>query len=74
MVTRGFTGRQSGSEQADRISPGQHLVDNSPVFTAGATPPTEAAEWSFTLKIGPRPVNAWGWSEFNALSRNQMTR
>ena len=27
MVTRGFTGRQSGSELSDRIPPGQHLVE-----------------------------------------------
>ena len=25
MVTRGFTGRGSGSNQADRVPPGQHL-------------------------------------------------
>jgi hypothetical protein len=56
MVTRGFTGRQSGSELSDRIRPGQHLVDNFPVLAAGLTPRIEPANWTFTLKIGPRPV------------------
>ena len=74
MVTRGFTGRQSGSELSDRIPPGQHLVDNFPVLTAGPTPRIEPADWTFTLKIGPRPVKAWNWSEFNALPRTKMTR
>src|SRR5262245_34411678 len=54
MVTRGFTGRQSGSELSDRIPPGQHLVDNFPVLTAGPTPRIEPADWTFTLKVGLR--------------------
>ena len=37
MVTRGFTGRQSGSEPSDWIPPGQHLVHNFPVLTVEAT-------------------------------------
>jgi DMSO/TMAO reductase YedYZ molybdopterin-dependent catalytic subunit len=74
MVTRGFTGRQSGSEPSDRIPPGQHLVDNFPVLTAGPTPRIDPADWTFTLKVGPRPVKAWSWSEFNALPQTRMTR
>ena len=74
MVTRGFTGRQSGSELSDRIPPGQHFVDNFPVLTAGPTPRIDSADWTFTLKVGPRPVKAWSWSEFNALPRTRMTR
>ena len=74
MATRGFTGRQSGSEPSGRIPPGQHLVDNFPVLTAGPTPRIEPADWTFTLKVGPRPVKAWNWSEFNALPRTKMTR
>src|SRR5215468_8907491 len=74
MTTRGFTGRQSGSELSDRIPPGQHLVDNFPVLTAGPTPRIDPADWTFTLKIGPRLVKAWSWSEFNALPRTRMTR
>ena len=58
MLTRGFTGLQSGSELPDRIPPGQHLVDNFPVVTAGPTLRIEPADWTFTLKIGPRQVKA----------------
>ena len=49
MLTRGFTGPQSGSDLSDRIPPGQHLVDNFPVLTAGPTPRIEFADWTFTL-------------------------
>ena len=57
-----------------RIPPGQHLVDNFPVLTAGPTPRIEPADWTFTLKVGPHPVKAWSWPEFNALPRTKMTR
>jgi DMSO/TMAO reductase YedYZ molybdopterin-dependent catalytic subunit len=70
----GSKGRQSGPELSDRIPPGQHLVDNFPVLTAGPTPRIEPADWTFTLKVGPRPVKEWSWSEFNALPRTRMTR
>src|SRR3954452_3512146 len=74
MVTRGFTGRQSGSEPSDRIPPGQHLVDDFPVLSAGPTPRIAQEKWTFTLKVGPKPVKSWNWTEFNALPQTKMTR
>ena len=74
MVTRGFTGRPRGPEQGERVPPGQHLVDYFPVLSAGATPRLEAADWHFTLKIGPRPVKRWTWAQFNDLPMTKMVR
>ena len=74
MVTRGFTGRQLSPDHADRIPPGQHLVDDFPVLSAGPTPDIPLNEWTFTLKSGPRPVMKWSWDEFNALPQTRMTR
>jgi DMSO/TMAO reductase YedYZ molybdopterin-dependent catalytic subunit len=74
MVTRGFTGRRPEGAQPDRIPPGQHLVDNFPVLSAGPTPRIEPDAWKFTLKVGPRPVKSWNWGEFNALPMTKMTR
>jgi DMSO/TMAO reductase YedYZ molybdopterin-dependent catalytic subunit len=74
MVTRGFTGRRSGPDHSDRIPPGQHLVQNFPVLSAGPTPRIAVEDWKFTLKIGPRPVKTWSWAEFNALPQTRMTR
>ena len=74
MVTRGFTGRRPGGNQSERIPPGQHLVENFPVLNAGPTPRVELETWKFTLKVGPRPVKVWNWSEFNALPQTKMTR
>lgn len=74
MATRGFTGKPPSEAHSDRIPPGQHLVENFPVLTAGPTPRVSLADWSFTLKIGPRPVKRWTWTEFEALAQTKMTR
>ena len=64
MVTRGFFGRKPPSELAHRIPPGQHLVDDFPVLSAGPTPRIALEKWSFTLKSGPKPVAKWDWAKF----------
>ena len=73
MVTRGFTGRGSG-DQSDRIPPGQHLVEDFPVLSAGPTPRVEPSDWKFTVKIGPKPVKTWNWGEFHTLPKTQVTK
>jgi DMSO/TMAO reductase YedYZ molybdopterin-dependent catalytic subunit len=74
MVTRGFTGRPPAADQSDRIPPGQHLVEDFPVLSAGPTPRVSLDDWSFTLKSGPRPVKRWSWAEFHDLPQSKMTR
>jgi DMSO/TMAO reductase YedYZ molybdopterin-dependent catalytic subunit len=74
MVTRGFFGRGRSEDESGRIPPGQHLVDDFPVLSAGPTPRIATADWSFTLKIGPKPVKTWTWEEFTALPIVKMTR
>ena len=74
MVTRGFTGRQSSSDQPARLPPGQHLVTDFPVLSAGPTPRITPEHWTFTMKVGPRTVAKWNWAEFNALPQTKMTR
>jgi DMSO/TMAO reductase YedYZ molybdopterin-dependent catalytic subunit len=74
MVTRGFTSKHSGDDRSGRIPPGQHIVENFPVLSAGPTPRVELESWKFMLKIGPRPVKSWTWTEFNGLPQTKMTR
>jgi DMSO/TMAO reductase YedYZ molybdopterin-dependent catalytic subunit len=74
MVTRGFTGRGRPPDGQGRIPPGQHLVDDFPVLSAGPTPHIAPDAWSFTLKVGPRPIKKWNWAEFNALPQTKLTR
>ncbi|MDQ6611057.1 MAG: molybdopterin-dependent oxidoreductase [Gemmatimonadota bacterium] len=74
MITRGFFGRRPSGEHAKRIPPGQHEVFDFPVLSAGPTPRVSTDNWTFTLRIGPKPVKRWSWDEFNALPRTTMTR
>ena len=74
MVTRGFVGRRPASGRADRIPPGQHETSDFPVLSAGPTPHVPLEHWSFTLRVGPKPVRRWTWEEFNALPRTKVTR
>jgi DMSO/TMAO reductase YedYZ molybdopterin-dependent catalytic subunit len=74
MVTRGFIGHQPPSELGQRIPPGQHLVEDFPVFSAGPAPTIGHDKWSFTLRVGPKPIAKWNWVEFNSLPQTKMTR
>jgi DMSO/TMAO reductase YedYZ molybdopterin-dependent catalytic subunit len=74
MTTRGFTGRQHPQGSAGRIPPGQHLVDDFPVLSAGPTPRISHEAWSLTLKVGPKPIKTWDWAAFTALPQTQVTR
>jgi DMSO/TMAO reductase YedYZ molybdopterin-dependent catalytic subunit len=74
VTTRGFKGRRLPPELAARVPPGQSLTSDFPVLSAGATPLIEAKDWSFVLKVGPRPIARWNWSEFNALPQTELKR
>lgn len=74
MVTRGFNRKLAVGDDLTRIPPGQHVVENFPVLSAGPTPRLELADWKFTIKIGPRPIKSWTWEEFNRLPTTKMTR
>lgn len=74
MATRGFTGRREPPATAARLPPGQHLVDNFPVLSAGPTPRISHDKWLFTLKVGPRPIRSWTWAQINALPQTDLTR
>jgi DMSO/TMAO reductase YedYZ molybdopterin-dependent catalytic subunit len=73
MVTRGFVGRRPNNATRGRLPPGQHLVEDFPVLTAGATPRVSTDTWSFSLRHGIRPVQSWTWQAFQKLPMTKMT-
>jgi DMSO/TMAO reductase YedYZ molybdopterin-dependent catalytic subunit len=73
MSTRGFTGSRPSSDLAGRVPPGQHVVTDFPVLTAGPTQHVDPNSWTFTLKLGPKPIKSWTWTEFNALPQTRVT-
>lgn len=72
ITTRGFFGRRPADDEAKRLPPGQYLEKGFPVLSAGPTPDVDLDAWTFTLKVGPRPVKKWTWRDFNALPRTAI--
>ncbi|HEY5809874.1 MAG TPA: sulfite oxidase-like oxidoreductase [Povalibacter sp.] len=73
MTTRGFTGRRPPTGMKERVPPGQSLTEGFPVLSATPTPHIPLDQWSFTLKVGPKPVARWNWKQFNALPQSEFT-
>jgi DMSO/TMAO reductase YedYZ molybdopterin-dependent catalytic subunit len=73
FVSRGFRGRRRDDAQSDRIPPGQYLVDDFPVLSAGPTPRTPLDEWIFSIQGGAEPAT-WTWEEFQALPSETVTK
>jgi DMSO/TMAO reductase YedYZ molybdopterin-dependent catalytic subunit len=71
-ISRGFHGRKKPGGPANRVPPGQHLVSDFPVLSAGPTPQTKLEDWSFTLKAGGKLLKEWSWAEFEALPQTKI--
>lgn len=72
FISRGFRGRRRDPAPSGRISPGQYLIRDFPVLSAGPTPHSPLATWSFSI-VGYEPRNrarnagpAWAWSHMAA--------
>lgn len=63
-ITRGFRGRR---EADPRLPPGQHLVPDWPVMSAGGTPRTRPEDWSFTIRDEDGREHAWDWQGIRRL-------
>jgi DMSO/TMAO reductase YedYZ molybdopterin-dependent catalytic subunit len=70
-VTRGFTGRNR--ERDDRLPPGQTLVGDWPVLSAGPTPRVETDEWKFEIKDETGTDHSWTWDEMQGLGLEDIT-
>ena len=73
VVSRGFQGhrRQPG---AGLIPPGQYVVDDFPVLSAGPTPDVALDGWDLTVLDDAGAVLArWTWEEFLALPAEDVT-
>jgi DMSO/TMAO reductase YedYZ molybdopterin-dependent catalytic subunit len=71
FISRGFRSRRTDPAIAARIPPGQHLVTDFPVLSAGPTPHTRLDQWDLQVS-GPLSAR-WTWAEFQALPREDFT-
>ncbi len=67
LVTRGFFGRRRSSVDPARVPPGQHVIADFPVLSAGPTPVTSLGEWTFTVDGEVANPASWNWEAFSAL-------
>ena len=73
-ISRGFRGRRQSAETAGRLPPGQYETKDFPVLSAGPTPRTSLATWTFTLQGTNGQMARWTWDEFTALPRQTTTK
>jgi DMSO/TMAO reductase YedYZ molybdopterin-dependent catalytic subunit len=73
IVNRGFKGRRRQAG-AGLVPPGQYVVDDFPVLTAGPTQFTPLEKWDFAIvdETGA-PAGRWTWDEFQALPAEDVT-
>ncbi len=64
LVSRGFTGRRQQAEQANRLPPGQYLVRDWPVLSAGPTPRIRLDQWQFSIEGLVAKAHTWSWEDF----------
>ncbi len=73
LISRGFLGRRRPAEVENRLPPGQYLVTDWPVLSAGPTPHTPLDKWSFTMDGLVRKPVTWTWEEFQKLPTQTYT-
>ena len=72
LFSRGFHGRRPPVDPV-RVPPGQYVTTDFPVLSAGPTPRTPLAQWSFTIRGAVERPAVWSWEEFMALPRETIT-
>ncbi|MEA2274011.1 MAG: hypothetical protein QOI98_2719, partial [Solirubrobacteraceae bacterium] len=55
------------------MPPGQYVVDDFPVLSAGPTPRTPLADWGFTIDGAVDTPASWTWEELVALPSESFT-
>jgi DMSO/TMAO reductase YedYZ molybdopterin-dependent catalytic subunit len=67
FISRAFHGRPRDQAPAGRLPPGQYLVRDFPVLSAGPTPRTPLDEWTFSITGEVDKLRNWTWDEFRKL-------
>ena len=69
-VSRGFKGRRRPTVD---LPPGQYLVEDFPVLSAGPTPSIDLEDWELTITSETDEQRRWDWDGFQALPSEQVT-
>jgi DMSO/TMAO reductase YedYZ molybdopterin-dependent catalytic subunit len=72
-ISRGFRGRRRRDVDPARVPPGQYVVDDFPVLSAGPTPRTAVEQWSFRIDGAVAEPVSWTWEQFRAMPSQTFT-
>jgi DMSO/TMAO reductase YedYZ molybdopterin-dependent catalytic subunit len=73
-VSRGFRRlRRASDDEAGRVPPGQYVTRDFPVLSAGPTPHTPLADWTFSITEGDATRKSWTWEEMQDLPAETIT-
>jgi len=73
FISRGFKGKRRDTASGSRVPPGQHVVNDFPVLSAGPTPRVALSEWTFSIVGEVDEPKVWTWEEFRKLPSEPLT-
>ena len=73
FISRGFKGKRRDVASSSRVPPGQHVVNDFPVLSAGPTPRVPLSEWTFSIVGEVDEPRVWTWEEFRKLPSETFT-
>jgi DMSO/TMAO reductase YedYZ molybdopterin-dependent catalytic subunit len=71
IVSPGFSGRRRAG--GEHLPPGQYLVTDFPVLSAGPTPRVSTETWELRLTTEAGQARSWNWAAFRALPSEDIT-
>jgi DMSO/TMAO reductase YedYZ molybdopterin-dependent catalytic subunit len=71
IVSPGFSGRRRSA--GPELPPGQYLVEDFPVLSAGPTPRVRTEAWEFTVRTETGAEHRWDWAAFRKLPTERIT-
>jgi DMSO/TMAO reductase YedYZ molybdopterin-dependent catalytic subunit len=74
FISRAFHGRPRDQAPDGRLPPGQYLVRDFPVLSAGPTPRTPVTDWTFSITGEVDALKNWTWDQFRKLPTETITQ
>src|SRR3989440_8376450 len=74
FISRGFRGKRRDTASSSRVPPGQYVVNDFPVLSAGPTPRVNLDQWTFSIEGEIDEPKRWTWKEFLALASENVTK
>ena len=74
FISRGFKGRRRDTASSSRLPPGQYLVNDFPVLSAGQTTRAKLDQWTISIEGEIDEPKRWTWKELLSLPSDTVTK